>query len=387
MVCLGSAGDVWPFIRLGVQLSRRRHKVSVITNRYFQSQVEAACLDFVEMGKADEQEKAMQSPHLYHPRKGVEVFYQCSILPSIHAGYEAILQCYVPGQTVIVASRYSVAARIAQDRLQIPTVSIVLTPYGLCCVQDSARVTSDVNTFRFSLGLPRVKHVLSRWLLSPERVIGFFPRWFAAPRPTWPPQVRLTGFPLDKAVGSKIEPPELESFLSSGERPIIFTPGTAMKHADRFFRESALVCRRAGFRGVFVTPFERQIPSDLPGTIIHVRATPFGQLFPRAKAVVHVGGIGTSAQAMASGVPQLVLPLAFDQFDNAKRLQKLGIALSIGRHAYRSGLVEDRLRRLTSDSRTREQCTALAARFTGRSPIEGACEAIEAYARTRRISL
>jgi len=361
--------------------------VSVITNRYFQSQVEAAGLDFVEMGKADEQEKGMKSPHLYHPRKGVEVFYQYSILPSIHAGYEAILRCYVPGQTVIVASRYSVAARIAQDRLQIPTVSIVLTPYGLCCVHDSARVTSDVNAFRSSLGLPRAKHVLSRWLFSPERVIGFFPRWFASPRPDWPPQIRLTGFPIDKAIGSMREPLELESFLSSGDRPIVFTPGTAMKHADRFFHESALVCRRAGFRGVFVTPFGQQVPSDLSAAIIHVKSAPFGRLFPRAKAVVHAGGIGTSAQAMAAGVPQLIVPLAFDQFDNAKRLQKLGVAFSIGRHAYRSGLVEIQLRRLTSDPRIQSQCAALTARFTARSPIQDTCEIIETYARTKRILL
>jgi len=38
---------------------------------------------------------------------------------------------------------------------------------------------------------------------------------------------------------------------------------------------------------------------------------------------VHHGGIGTTAEALRAGVPQLILPLAYDQFDNGARVEAL----------------------------------------------------------------
>ena len=56
---------------------------------------------------------------------------------------------------------------------------------------------------------------------------------------------------------------------------------------------------------------------------------PFSELFPRAAAVVHAGGVGTSGLAMRSGRPMLVVPHAHDQPENAQRLARLGIARSL----------------------------------------------------------
>ena len=51
---------------------------------------------------------------------------------------------------------------------------------------------------------------------------------------------------------------------------------------------------------------------------------PFDVLLPRVALLVHHGGIGTTAEALRAGVPQLVLPFAFDQFDNGRRVQQMG---------------------------------------------------------------
>jgi UDP:flavonoid glycosyltransferase YjiC (YdhE family) len=56
---------------------------------------------------------------------------------------------------------------------------------------------------------------------------------------------------------------------------------------------------------------------------------PLGQVLPRALALVSHGGIGTVSQALAAGIPQLVMPLGFDQFDNAARLERLGVAATL----------------------------------------------------------
>jgi rhamnosyltransferase subunit B len=45
--------------------------------------------------------------------------------------------------------------------------------------------------------------------------------------------------------------------------------------------------------------------------------------------LVHHGGIGTTAQALRAGRPQLVIPMAHDQFDNAARVKRLGVGSRI----------------------------------------------------------
>jgi UDP:flavonoid glycosyltransferase YjiC (YdhE family) len=83
-------------------------------------------------------------------------------------------------------------------------------------------------------------------------------------------------------------------------------------------------CRATGRRAIFATKFPRQLPSPLPPEIFHAEYAPFSTLLPRCAGIVHHGGIGTTSQALAAGVPQLVQPFSHDQPDNASRVRKLG---------------------------------------------------------------
>jgi UDP:flavonoid glycosyltransferase YjiC (YdhE family) len=63
--------------------------------------------------------------------------------------------------------------------------------------------------------------------------------------------------------------------------------------------------------------------------VLILSAAPFSELFARAALVVHHGGVGTCAQALACGVPQVVAPYTFDQPDNAYLLWQLGISNAV----------------------------------------------------------
>nr|MBA3625578.1 glycosyltransferase [Methylibium sp.] len=67
----------------------------------------------------------------------------------------------------------------------------------------------------------------------------------------------------------------------------------------------------------------------LPNWACHVAYAPFDALLPRLATLVHHGGIGTCAEALAAGVPQIVVPFAHDQFDNAARLERLGLGVTL----------------------------------------------------------
>src|SRR5262249_31774015 len=77
--------------------------------------------------------------------------------------------------------------------------------------------------------------------------------------------------------------------------------------------------QRLGRRAVVLTPHREQVPAPLPAGALWLPYVPLAALLPRAAALVHHGGIGTTAEALRAGVPQVIVPLAYDQFDNAAR--------------------------------------------------------------------
>ena len=70
-------------------------------------------------------------------------------------------------------------------------------------------------------------------------------------------------------------------------------------------------------RAIFLSRHREHIPANLPPTIRHFDFIPFSQLLPHASALVHHGGIGSCSQALASGVRQVIMPMAHDQPDAA----------------------------------------------------------------------
>jgi UDP:flavonoid glycosyltransferase YjiC (YdhE family) len=239
------------------------------------------------------------------------------------------------------------------------------------------RLAPAVNAFRAGLGLPAVSRLLDRWLHSPELVIGLFPDWFAAPQPDWPPNVHLTGFPLYDERDSRDPQPELNRFLDAGEPPVVFTGGSAMAHDAEFFRVSAEVCRVSGRRGLLLTQFPEQVPARLPETVRHFHYVPFSEVLPRAAAFVHHGGIGTIAQGIAAGVPQLVVPLAHDQPDNAVRVRGLGFGDMLRPRQYQVKTVLQRLESMLGSAAIRENCRRRSRDLSAGSTLERTCELIE----------
>lgn len=237
-------------------------------------------------------------------------------------------------------------------------------------------LTRRLNAFRATLGLPPVRRIFDGWMHSPDRVIGLFPPWFGPPAADWPPQTVLTGFPLyDEADITPIDP-QLEKFLDDGPPPIAFTPGSAMRHGQRFFTVAVRVCRMLGRRGLLVSRHTEHVPAELGPEIRHVEYAPFSTLLPRCAAIVHHGGIGTSAQALAAGIPQLVVPMAHDQPDNAWRLQRLGVAEFVRASRFSPRAAAWKLER-AMDPAHRAVCTVVKKRFAGQNPVVKTAELIE----------
>jgi UDP:flavonoid glycosyltransferase YjiC (YdhE family) len=146
-----------------------------------------------------------------------------------------------------------------------------------------------------------------------------------------------------------------------------------------FFRAAIEACQRLGRRGILLTRFCEQIPDRLPNGVKHFDYIPFSQLLPKAAALVHHGGIGTTAQALSAGVPQLIMPLAHDQFDNAARVKRLEVGDWIVPSGFRGSQVAAKLAVLLGSEAVRRACREVLGRFAGKNGMAAAANAIERF--------
>jgi rhamnosyltransferase subunit B len=408
---LGSAGDVHPFIALGTALLARGHRATVITNPFFRETIEAQGLDFLPVGTVADVESAILDPDLWHPNRGFEVVARRVIIPSTSEIFR-LIESRADGDTVVAASSIAFGARVAQEKLGLPTATVHLQPTVIRSLIDHGmfgtfRISPSqpmwfkralfrfidwvaidrllrrpLNDFRSTLGLPPVARLLKRWIHSPACVIGFFPDWFAPPQPDWPPNVHLVGFPLwdggtDAAsIDSRLSA-EARDFLDGGEPPVIVTPGSAAATMQDYFIESVAAIRGLGRRGMLITNFPAQLPASLPPGVEAFGYLPFSEVLPRAALLVYHGGIGTLAQAVKAGVPQLVVPSAHDQFDNGWRIERLGLGRSLPRTRYRARLAAAEMSAILGDQSATRRARDFSGRVQSAEALARACELIE----------
>ena len=157
-------------------------------------------------------------------------------------------------------------------------------------------------------------------------------------------------------------PSELERFLREGAAPLVLTPGSGNQQARRWLARAVEAAQRLDRRAVVLTPHRGQAPDPLPPGVVWQAYVPLRSLLPRAAALVHHGGIGTTAEALRAGVPQVIVPLAYDQFDNAARITALeaGAGLRGGSAGARPRVLAATLRRLLDDPAVRAGCARAA---------------------------
>ena len=417
ITALGSYGDVHPMVGLGSALAARGHRVKVITNPYFEDVVTGAGLEMARLGTRDDYIRLSQHKDLWHPIRGPKLVLTYASARMLRPLYDELLRHYVPGETVFCAHAMDMASRVAGEKLNAPVASVVFAPGMVWTLFDSPRIKGallgprvprwlkraqvavsetlfvtpllapQLNALRSELGLESVRRVLSGWLFASDMVLGLFPDWFGARQPDWPANARAVGFPLwDSAADAPLSN-DVHEFLAAGSPPIAFSPGSANREAHRFFETAVEACDRLGCRGILLTKYDDQLPAKLPANVRHFGFVPLSKLLPRTAALVHHGGVGSCAQGLAAGVPHVVQPMSYDQFDNSRRLMRLGVASEVSVRAFRGRTVADALAPLLDSPAVAARCQELASLCDGPAALRAACDALEQLADAKRFPI
>ena len=405
LITLGTDGDIDPFIALGQELKRRNHRVILVSNDYFKGKADEFSLEFVSIGSKQEYLDVLANPDVWNRFKGFRLLVDQLILRGMRDIYEQIKILHTP-DTIIVAPCFMYGARIARDKLGIPLVTVVLQPTAIWTDDQPPTLASyswakilpafvkrnlaksierfyleplvqpETNRFRSELGLSSVSRVATHWQYSPDLILALFPKWFGPVSTHQPQHLLFTGF-VSHEIPQRVDYPRCLEFLASGDRPIAFTAGSGQQHAQKFYRVAVEACQKLNARGILLTKFRANRPAQLPESILHCDYAPFLSIFPKCRAVVHHGGIGTTGKVLASGVPQLVMPMAYDQPDNARRLRSLGVARFLNPMRFTPDKVAIVLENLLGSRSVRSRCQDLADRIDFSGSLDLACSAIE----------
>ena len=408
LVPFGSEGDVNPLFRFADGLVARGHEVVFLLSPHYGPLAERRGFPWHPVGTEENFRRFIQNPDLWDAQRGPRTVMQGMLasLPSYREAFKQIGTRF----DLVVTSSFALAAASLAEAARIPRLTLHLQPICLRSTFDCPvfvpelawlsraprwlkkaffalvdwmfwnKIGRPLNAFRKELGLPPFGRFYGDAINGAHGVAALFPDWFAAPQPEWPANLRQFGFPVDPPSDSL--PADLEHFLASGEPPVVWTHGSANLFVEDFQACALRVSWELGLRAVLVSLKPPTVP--LPGQVFHCPHVRFEDLFPRCRAVVHHGGIGTTAKCIAAGLPQLIIPRAHDQPDNANRIVRLGLGDTLRYRQIASPEVSRRLQKLLESPSVAERCREFQKRMTSSDPIPSLCDWAEEIARSAR---
>ncbi|HTC54592.1 MAG TPA: glycosyltransferase [Steroidobacteraceae bacterium] len=362
LATFGSLGDLHPYIAVGRALKARGINARLATCSDYQAQVQAAGLEFApvapslaELGTPQELARRVA-----HPLRGSKALIRGLIMPHLRESHRQ-LRAAADGADLLIGHPLTFMLQVVAEEQRKPWLSSILAPANFLARDDPPalaplnslqmarrlgpavyeavlhlirgevrRWEQPLHEYRRELGLPASgKVMIFEGQFSSLGTLALFDAPLMRPQPDWPPHTRLCGTPLyDGTAPAPGVLAQLQEFLGAGAPPLVFALGSSAVWLGGDFWLAALeAARRLGRRAILITG-TGSLPS-LPQWAREFSYLPYSQVFPHACVVVHQAGIGTLAQALRAGRPQLITPVWFDQPDNAARAARLGVARTL----------------------------------------------------------
>ncbi len=379
----GSHGDINPFVAIGRALRERGHAALMLVNPYYRDLVEEAGVEFAPIGETLDLRDLKNHPDVMHRYRGGRTVLDKWLIPysgELLDELGPLIDRFRPD--IVVHHHIAMLAPHVCREKGVKTAVVVLAPAMWLSAEDVfvsidwmpdppprwmrwvmrrlgpafLRRTLDprLNRVRRAHGLAKERDIYLRCTRGGDVNLGMWSPIVRGPMASDPPTGVICGFPWhDRHGAQEHAPEEIERFLEAGgsaAAPILFTLGSAAAHVPgRFYHDAAEACRLLGRRGVLLIGRSNEPPEGMPEGVAAFSYAPFSAVMPRCCAIVHHGGIGTTAQALRSGRPAVVVPHAHDQFDNAARVRRLGVAESLPAHKVTAERLAGVLRKLLGE--------------------------------------
>ncbi len=431
LTSIGSHGDIHPYVGVGQALRRRGHEVALLANPYFKRVADDAGLEFIPVGEYLDLKDINKRPELMGSFTGTKRILQDLIIPEAPNFFRTLEQLFKSRRVdAVFTHQICFGSAWACHKHGIPCAVGSLAPIGWPNVDDPTHFTPltkrdpspramrwwlklakygsmlsydpALNKARKELGLPQDRNMLLPAITGGDINLALWSRHFRAPIPSDIKHGHICGFVwFDRHKEQEHPSAELESFLNTGDPPIIFTLGTTAVHvAGPFYQAAADACKLLGRRGLLLTGERKYAPESVlrdtdGGSAVSSNGArcwpqvaaftyaPFSSVLPRGCATVHHGGIGTTAQSMRAGRPTVIVPFAHDQFDNAARARRLGVSATVPRNKISPTSLAAALRQVLDTPDPTRRAAALAQQLNSERGDEEAADRIEQLIKSR----
>jgi UDP:flavonoid glycosyltransferase YjiC (YdhE family) len=121
---------------------------------------------------------------------------------------------------------------------------------------------------------------------------------------------------------------------------------------------------------------------ELADNMIGAEFLPQPSILPLVDAVITHGGNNTVTESWSFGKPMIVLPLFWDQYDNAQRVHELGLGVRLSTYSFADDELGEAIERLASDEALGKRLRGISGRLQADPGTERAADLIERLART-----
>ncbi|MGH2635808.1 MAG: glycosyltransferase [Actinomycetota bacterium] len=189
---------------------------------------------------------------------------------------------------------------------------------------------------------------------------------------------------LESSVRETEDPFEVPESLRSGNGALVYLSLGSLGSADvELMKRLVDVLSRTPHR-YLVSKGPRADEIDLPDNMWGEGRVPQTSIVPLVDLVITHGGNNTTTEAFHFGKPMIVLPLFWDQYDNAQRVHELGYGVRVDTYAFEDRELQDAVERLLGDATLRERTGTLGDDIRRRDGKTRAADLIEALGREGR---
>jgi MGT family glycosyltransferase len=182
---------------------------------------------------------------------------------------------------------------------------------------------------------------------------------------------------MDSSVRETDEKFTVPDAIAGGDGPLVYFSLGSLGSADVQLMRRVIGCLAATPYRYIVSkgPLHHEI--ELAANMAGAEFLPQTSVLPVCDLVITHGGNNTVTECLHFGKPMVVLPLFWDQYDNAQRVHELGLGIRLDTYRFTDTQMHGALDRLLGDGRLHARLAAAAATIQRRDGVRKAADLIE----------
>jgi MGT family glycosyltransferase len=120
---------------------------------------------------------------------------------------------------------------------------------------------------------------------------------------------------------------------------------------------------------------------ELAANMVGAQTVPQTRVIPLVDLVITHGGNNTTTECLHFGKPMVLLPLFWDQYDNAQRMDELGFGIRLATYAFADDELTGAVDKQLADEALRARMAEVGERIRARDGVRCGADVIEAVAR------